>query len=107
MLASTRVKMNDVKKKVNMDTYDIFSIKWVTRKFHLVVVLNNGKQMYKKVCCTCEIVFELIRPIAVFLPFSLHWPLSITGFYILFEQTTKLILSRALLVLLAKSIYYG
>ena len=63
--------------------------------------------MYKKVCCTCEIVFELIRPIAVFLPFSLHWPLSITGFYILFEQTTKLILARASLVALAKSIYYG
>ena len=26
-------------------------------KFHVVVVQNNGKEMYKKVCCTCEVVF--------------------------------------------------
>ena len=32
--------------------YNIFSIKHLTSKFHVVVVLNNGKEMYKKVCCT-------------------------------------------------------
>ena len=35
------------KKKVNENTYDISSIKsfW---KFHVAVVQNNGKEMYKK-----------------------------------------------------------
>ena len=35
-------------KKVNENTYDISSIKHVTKKFHVVVVQNNGKEMYKK-----------------------------------------------------------
>ena len=59
------------KKKMNKDTYDISSIKCVTRKFHVVVVQNNGKE----VCCTCKVVFLLIRPIVVFSPFSLPSPL--------------------------------
>ena len=36
------------KKKVNKNTYEISSVKRVTRKFHVVVVQNNGKEMYKK-----------------------------------------------------------
>ena len=49
MLAATRVKMNDnEKKKVNKNMYEISSAKRVTRKFHVVVVQNNGKEMYKK-----------------------------------------------------------
>ena len=39
-------------KKVNENTYDISSIKRVTKKFwkfHVVVVQNNGKEMYKKI----------------------------------------------------------
>ena len=42
-------------KKSLVPTYDIqgFSIKRLTRKFHVVVVQNNGK----KVCCTCKVVF--------------------------------------------------
>ena len=40
------------KKKANRRIYNIFSIKHLTSKFHVVVVLNNGKEMYKKVCCT-------------------------------------------------------
>ena len=36
--------MSDVKKKVNMDTYDIFSIKWVTRKFLEVSPCSRPKQ---------------------------------------------------------------
>ena len=44
-----KVKMSGSEKKVNGNTYDISSIKlrsfW---KFHVVVVQNNGKEMYKK-----------------------------------------------------------
>ena len=42
-------------KKSLVSTYDIqgFSIKRLTRKFHVVVMQNNGK----KVCCTCKVVF--------------------------------------------------
>ena len=55
-------------------------------------------------CCTCKVAFLLIRPIVFFLPFSLPSPLSIIRFYILFEQTTKIIESIAFS--LVKSIYY-
>ena len=64
-----------MKKKVNMNKYDASCIKSVTRKFHVVVVQNKGKEMYKKkawVCSTCKVAFLLIRPIVVFSPFSLH-----------------------------------
>ena len=57
--------------------YKISSIKRVPRKFHVVVVQNNGKEMYKKD------FFSLIRPIE-FLPFSLPLPFSITIFYFFF-----------------------
>ena len=58
-------------KKVNENTYNISSIKRATRKFldvHVVVVQNNGKEVYKKVCCTCKVAFLIIRPIVVFHP---------------------------------------
>ena len=61
--------MSDNEKKVNKNTFDISFIKRVTRKFLEVLVLvvqNNGKEMYKKVCCTCKVAFLLIRPIVVF-----------------------------------------
>ena len=51
MLAATKVKMSDNEKKVNKNTYDFCSIKRVTRSFwnfYVVVVQNNGKEMYKK-----------------------------------------------------------
>ena len=54
MLAATnaRWKWAAVQKiKVNENTYDISSKKRVTKKllkFHVVVVQNNGKEMYKK-----------------------------------------------------------
>ena len=58
--------------------------------------INNGKEMYKKVCCTCRVAFLLIRPIVVFHRSPvLPSPLSITGFYILFEQTINVIESFA------------
>ena len=36
------------KKTVNKNAYDSSSIKRVTRKFRVVVVQNNGKEMYKR-----------------------------------------------------------
>ena len=33
--------------------YDISFIKRVTRKFHVLVLQINDKEMYKKVYCTC------------------------------------------------------
>ena len=41
MLAATKLKMNGSEKKLNRTTYNISSIKRV------VVVQNNGKEMYK------------------------------------------------------------
>ena len=43
-------------KKANRNTYDNSSIKRIT-KFHPVVVQNNGKEMYKKVCGTWKVFF--------------------------------------------------
>ena len=76
-------------KKVNENTYDISSKKRVTKKFHVVVVVveNNGKEMYKIKCAA--------RPKLFFANFHrspvLPSPLSITRFYLLFEQTLNII----------------
>ena len=51
-------------RKVNNNRYDVSSIIRVTRsfwKFHVVVVHNNGKEMYKK-----SVLHVLNRPIVVF-----------------------------------------
>ena len=64
MLAATEVKMSGgEKKKKEPEHIQHFLHKTCNWKFHVVVVQNNGKEMYKKVCCTCKIVFLLIRPI--------------------------------------------
>ena len=80
-------------------------MKHVTRKFHVVVVQNNGKEMYKKMCCTCKVAFLLIRPIVV-VPFSFPLPQLALHEYIFCLANYDEILSRASLVALAKSIYY-
>ena len=63
-------KMSGSEKKVNENTYDISSIKRVTKKFLEVSRCSRAKQrqrnVQKKVCCTCKVAFLLIRPIAVF-----------------------------------------
>ena len=59
-------------------------------KFNVVVVRNNGKELYKKSLLHVQSCFLLIRPIVVFSPFSLPSPLSITRFF-LFEQTLNII----------------
>ena len=47
------VKMTGSEKKSEQEhVYNISSIKRVTRKFRVVVVQNNGKEMYKKECAT-------------------------------------------------------
>ena len=52
MLAATRVKMSHSEKSVNKNTSYIPSVKRVKLgsfwKFHVTVVQNNGKEMYKK-----------------------------------------------------------
>ena len=91
--------MSGSEKKVNENTYDISSKNRVTKicfwKFHVVVVQNNGKEMYKKSVLHGQSCFLLMRPIVVFSPFSLPSPLSITRFYILFKQTLNIIESFA------------
>ena len=95
-----KVKMSGSGKTVNKKTCDISSIKRVAKKFLEVSRCGRAKQRQrkctKKVCCTCRVAFLLIRPIVVFhrSP-SLPSPLSITRFYILFEQTVNIIESFA------------
>ena len=55
--------MRGSEKDGNSDTYDISSIKRLTRKFHAVVVQNKGKGMYKN--CVLHVqtfLGGLIRP---------------------------------------------
>ena len=73
--------------------------KKVSGSFTLWSCKTTAKKCTRKVCCTCIVLFcffWLIRPIVVFSPFSLSSPLSITRFYILFEQTVNIIESFAL-----------
>ena len=37
----------------NMNISSIESVNRKLKKFHVLVVQNNGKEMYKKVCWTC------------------------------------------------------
>ena len=51
MLAATKVKMIGSEKKVNRTTYNISSIKCLSRKFlevSRVIMQNSSKEMYKK-----------------------------------------------------------
>ena len=75
MLAATKVKMSGSDKKVNnRTTYNISSIKRVTRKFLEVSRCRRAKQRQRNVqknsvlhlCSTCKVVSLLIRP-SVFL----------------------------------------
>ena len=65
-----KVKISSSEKKVNENTYDISSIKRVTKKFLEVSRCSRAKQqqrnVQKKVCCTAKLLFLLIRPIVVF-----------------------------------------
>ena len=72
-----KVKISGSEKKVIDNTYDISSIKRVTKMFLEVSRCSRAKQrqrnVQEKVCCTAKLFFLLIRPIVVF-----HH--SLTGF---------------------------
>ena len=91
--------MSGSEKKVNNNMYDILSIKCVTKKFLEVSHCSHPKQQKRNVqkgCCMCKVAFLIIRPIVVFQRSpALPSPLSITRFYILFEQTINIIKSFA------------
>ena len=96
-----RVKTSGSEKKENEDRYDLSSKKRVTKKFLEVSRCSRANQrqrnVQKSVLHVPSCFFNLlIRPIAVFPPFSLPSLLSITRFYILFEQTLNIMESFAL-----------
>ena len=75
MLAATKVKMSGSGKKSEQDHRQHFLHKTRNyRKFHVVVVQNNVKEIYKK--SVLQVAFLLIRPIVFFLLFSLPSPLG-------------------------------
>ena len=64
-----KMKMSGSGKIVNDKTYDISSIKCVTKTFLEVSRCSRAKQRQRnvqKMCCTCKVAFLLIRPIVVF-----------------------------------------
>ena len=65
MLVTTKVKMSGSEKKVNTNIYDISSINRVVNRKFLEVSrcsrANNGKEIYKKVCGTYNVVYLPIR----------------------------------------------
>ena len=91
-----KVKMSGSEKKSEREHVRHFLHKKVSGSFTLWSCKTTAKKCTKKVCCTCKVAFLLIRPIVVFhrSP-ALPSPLSITRFYILFEQTINIIESFA------------
>ena len=92
MLDVTKVKMSGTKKKVNRKTYNISSMKPVTRKFlegsrcSHAKKKKNSKEMYKKLCCTCKVVFSLLLIVVYFTLLIIFTRFfSNTRFYILFK----------------------
>ena len=67
MLAASKVKMSASIKKMNRNTCDISSTKRVkTRKFQVVIVQNNGKEMSQKSVLQVQSCFLLIKPLIFF-----------------------------------------
>ena len=90
------------KKLENENTYDNSFIKLVNKKFLEVSCCSPAKQRQRNVqksllhVQTCFFFFWLIGPIVVFYRSpALPSPLSITRFYILFEETINTIESFA------------
>ena len=85
---------------MNENTYDISSMKHVTKKFVEDSSCSRARQrqinVQKKCAAGVKLLFLLIRPIVVFhrSP-TLPSPLGITRFYILFGQTINIIGSFA------------
>ena len=77
MLEVTKVKMSGTKKKVNRKTYNISSMKPVTRKFlegsrcsqaKKKKKKKNSREMYKTLFCTCKVVFFFVANCCLFHP---------------------------------------
>ena len=65
-VASDDEQMSGSEKKVNENTYDISSIKHVTKKFLEVSRCSRAKQRQRNVrkkCCMCKVAVLLIRPV--------------------------------------------
>ena len=94
MLLATRVKMSDSEKKNEQEHVQHFLHKTcnqeVSGRFTLQSCKTTAKKCTKKCAARAKLLFLLIGPIAVFLPFSLPSPLRIIRFHILFEQTIKI-----------------
>ena len=96
-----KVKMSGSEEKWTRTHYYISSKKRVTKKFLEISRCSRAKQwqrnVQKKYAARTKLLFLLVRPIAaVFHRFlALTLLLSITRFYILFEQTLNIIESSA------------
>ena len=91
-----KVKMSGSEKKSEREHVRHFLHKKVSGSFTLWSCKTTANKCTKKVCGTCKVAFLLIRPIVVFLRSpALPSPLSITRFYILFEQTKNIVESFA------------
>ena len=82
-----KVKKTGSEKTVNENTYDIPDIKRVTKKFLEVSRCSHAKQrqrnVQKKCAARANLLFLLIRPIAVFHHYpALPSPLSTRRFYV-------------------------
>ena len=87
-----KVKVSGSKNKVNNKTYDFSSVKRVTKKFPEVSRCSRAKQrqrnVQKKCAARAKLLFCYIDLLFFFHRSSaLPSPLSITLFYVLFEQT--------------------
>ena len=52
-----KCEQEHMQKKLLVSIYDISYIRWVTRTFHVVVVQNNVKEMYKKCAARARLYF--------------------------------------------------
>ena len=88
--------MSNGEKKVNRNMYNISSIKRITRKFLKVSNCSCAKQLHRNVEKKCAARANLLfgqLDLLLFFHYSLALPslLSISRFYILFEQTINII----------------
>ena len=98
MLAATKAKVSGSEKTGNKNTYDISSIKRVTRKFLGVLGCSRAKQRQRNVQKSVlhkQSCFLANQAYCCFRPFSLPLPLSVTRLYILFDLTIYIIGSSA------------
>ena len=106
MLVATRVKMSGSQKKVSRTTYNISSIKRLTRKFLEVSRCRRAKQRQRNVQkkCTASCFFANQTFFFFFAVFvAVAAGLALPDFIFCFSKLQ--ILTRASLLALAKSIY--